>query len=1225
MRLTLTVLFLFSLSLQVLCEVYEAENGVLLGGATSATDSSTFTGTGYVTNFKTSGDAVQFNLQGTAALYNLTLRYRSPFGSKKSNIYLNTNSLGEFTMAQTSDWTTIFLTPLSLAQGANTLVVDAGWGYWDLDNIDVSLSFPSTPVSSTTVYQAESGALFGSATVATDSSSYTGVGFVGNMKGSSDGVTFTVQGTAASYSISLRYRTPFGMKKTRLFLNGQDLGEFALDSSDWTKQTLTQVTLLDGANTLVVNANWGYWDLDSVEITLFVPETTAQPTTPPVVVAPVTVYEAESGALFGGAAITTDSSSYTGTGFVGNMKGSSDGVRFTVQGTATLYNIALRYRTPFGMKKTRLFLNGQDLGEFALDSSDWTKQTLTQVTLLNGANTLVVNANWGYWDLDSVEVSLYVPPTTAPVYVPTTIYEAESGTLVGGATVATDSTNFSGTGYVANFKGTSDAVQFAIQGTASTYNFVLRYRSPFGMKKTRLFLNGKDLGEFAIDASEWTRITLTQATLLDGANTLVVNADWGYWELDYLEVASTYVPTPAPTTSVPTLPPTEAPTPPPTAGPVYEAENGVLLRGAKVMNDSSNYSGTGYVGDFQNSADGVRFAVLGTPALYSLTIRYRAVYGFKKARIEFNGNPFGEVDLNGANDWTELVAAKLLMVNGTNVITIYANWAYWELDNIEIHPAQPVVQPPASGLPIDPLATNQAKHLLSFLQSQYGSKTLSGQQELSEAQWVQQNVGKFPALVGFDFMDYSPSRVERGATSQAVEQSFQWTGMGGITTFCWHWNAPTGLIDTVGKEWWRGFYTDATTFDLQAALNEGPTGQNYTLLIRDIDAIAVQLKRLQAANIPVLFRPLHEAEGGWFWWGAKGPEPCKQLYRILFDRITNYHQIHNLLWVWNSVNPDWYPGADVCDIVSFDSYPNGPDHSAQDTKFYQLVELGGRTKVVAMAENGPVPSPDMMHIYGSVWSYFVTWNGFQRDTSINTLSFLQSVYNDSRVITLGDLSTIYNTTTAAPTTAAPTTAPTTAAPTTAAPTTAAPTTPAPICGKNQDVCNGQCYDDKLYDCLKDNGKSYLCPEDNKVCNGQCYDDKRYDCIKDNGKTFLCPEDNDVCNGQCYDTKNYDCIKDKGKYYLCGKGAELCNGACYDPKRYECVKDNGQQFLCPEKNDVCNGQCYDTNRYDCLKENENYYLCRDGEKVCNGSCYDNKHQKCSNGRISPKKRNVDEIF
>lgn len=63
----------------------------------------------------------------------------------------------------------------------------------------------------------------------------------------------------------------------------------------------------------------------------------------------------------------------------------------------------------------------------------------------------------------------------------------------------------------------------------------------------------------------------------------------------------------------------------------------------------------------------------------------------------------------------------------------------------------------------------------------------------------------------------------------------------------------------------------------------------------------MQLKRLQSKRIPILFRFLHEADGGWFWWGAQGPEAAVKLYRLGYDRLTNYHKINNIIWVWNSV------------------------------------------------------------------------------------------------------------------------------------------------------------------------------------------------------------------------------------------------------------------------------------------------------------------------------------
>ncbi len=185
---------------------------------------------------------------------------------------------------------------------------------------------------------------------------------------------------------------------------------------------------------------------------------------------------------------------------------------------------------------------------------------------------------------------------------------------------------------------------------------------------------------------------------------------------------------------------------------------------------------------------------------------------------------------------------------------------------------------------------------------------LSGQQDMGSVTWVEENVGRAPAIAGLDMMDYSPSRVERGTSSQEVENALAWHERGGITTFVWHWNAPTGLIDeSGGREWWRGFYTDATTFDATtfdvAAALADRRSEEYALLIRDIDAIAAEFSRRQDAGVPVLWRPPHEAEGGWFWWGAKGPEPAKELYRLMYDRMVDHHGPHNLVWVWNSLSP----------------------------------------------------------------------------------------------------------------------------------------------------------------------------------------------------------------------------------------------------------------------------------------------------------------------------------
>ncbi|KAF8460540.1 GH26 endo-beta-1,4-mannanase [Kalaharituber pfeilii] len=456
---------------------------------------------------------------------------------------------------------------------------------------------------------------------------------------------------------------------------------------------------------------------------------------------------------------------------------------------------------------------------------------------------------------------------------------------------------------------------------------------------------------------------------------------------------------------------------------VYEAENGALS-GTTIGTSVAGYSGTGYVEGFDTETDSLTFTVTSTSGgLYDLKIRYSAPYGSKYTRLSLNGGGGGEVSLPETTEWLDADAGQVLLNAGSNKITLINHWGWYLIDSLSVTESAPRPPHQVKNVLVNPAATSATKGLLSYLLSQSGTNILSGQQEISSITWLEQNVGKTPAIAGLDMIDYSPSRVERGTVGTSVEEAIAFEARRGIVTFVWHWNAPTGLIDTAGKEWWRGFYTEATTFDVQAALAEGPSGANYQLLIRDIDAIATQLKRLQTANVPVLWRPLHEAEGGWFWWGAKGAEPCKQLWRIVYDRMTNYHKLNNLIWIWNSVDPAWYPGADVVDIVSYDSYPAAGDHGPVSTQFSRLVSLTNDTKLIAMSEVGSIPDPQLVFVYGLRWSWFCAWSGdFISGGSHNSLTFLQYLYNHAKVITLDKLpsnwknggSTSTSTTTAAP-------------------------------------------------------------------------------------------------------------------------------------------------------------------------------------------------------------------
>lgn len=354
----------------------------------------------------------------------------------------------------------------------------------------------------------------------------------------------------------------------------------------------------------------------------------------------------------------------------------------------------------------------------------------------------------------------------------------------------------------------------------------------------------------------------------------------------------------------------------------YEAEDGTLS-GTVVDTATPGYTGTGYVTGFDEGNDKVTFTVTSDAAkLYDLSIRAAAIYGEKRTTVVLNNGASSEVYFPASTGFSSIPAGQVLLNAGSNTIDIVNNWGWYLIDSITLTPS--AARPPhdINASLVGPKSSAVAQKLYGYLRSIYGKKILSGQQELSWSNWIQQQVGKTPAVVAVDLMDYSPSRVERGTVGTAVEEAITHHNRGGIVSVLWHWNAPAGLYDTEENKWWSGFYTRATDFDVELALRD-TTNANYTLLIRDIDAIAVQLKKLQAAGVPVLWRPLHEAEGGWFWWGAKGPEPAKKLWGILHERLAVHHGLDNLIWVWNSLLPEWYPGDATVDILSADVYAQG--------------------------------------------------------------------------------------------------------------------------------------------------------------------------------------------------------------------------------------------------------------------------------------------------------------
>lgn len=339
-------------------------------------------------------------------------------------------------------------------------------------------------------------------------------------------------------------------------------------------------------------------------------------------------------------------------------------------------------------------------------------------------------------------------------------------------------------------------------------------------------------------------------------------------------------------------------------------------------------------------------------------------------------------------------------------------------------------------------ATKEAKNVYQFLKENYGKKQLTGvQSSMSNTNDFVNNVyaasGKHPALAGYDFifLQFSPtpagwSWVQDYSDISAAKE--QWEN-NGLVSYMWHWNVPNSEADfnncvEKGATDNMGFYCPGandsyTTFDIREALKEG-TWQNRCIM-RDIEEVAGYLKNLQDANIPVIFRPLHEAagnytkynkEGGaWFWWGRYGAEPCKKLFRLLHDQLTNVYGLNNLIWVWTidategmeDQAKDWYPGDDIVDIVGVDIYTEKID-VPQSAQYDFMNKVTGGKKLTTISECGNIPDPTIQMESGLNWSWFMVWpsgdgGSVPGDYQKNTANYWKLIQSSQYILSREDM------------------------------------------------------------------------------------------------------------------------------------------------------------------------------------------------------------------------------
>ena len=304
--------------------------------------------------------------------------------------------------------------------------------------------------------------------------------------------------------------------------------------------------------------------------------------------------------------------------------------------------------------------------------------------------------------------------------------------------------------------------------------------------------------------------------------------------------------------------------------------------------------------------------------------------------------------------------------------------------------------------PVTPNASPEAVDLLKYIYSVSGKKTLTGQHDqplfrMAYYQRVYELTGSHPVIHGFDFGFSERNTLDAiNLRQQLVDDAIELHKDGAIITIMWHAVPPTmeepvtfhdAIQSQLTDEQWKEMLTPGSTLNLRWQ--------------SQVDVIAFFLKQLRDAHVPVLWRPYHEMNGPWFWWGAKrGEDGYIKLYRMLYDRLVNYHKINNLVWVFNAneINPPrvdeykkFYPGDSFVDILATDVYHN----NFSDVDYKSLKELAGG-KLIALGEVGKVPTEAQLKKQPD-WAWFMAWSDLV--LSSNSVDELKAIYDSEITLT----------------------------------------------------------------------------------------------------------------------------------------------------------------------------------------------------------------------------------
>jgi mannan endo-1,4-beta-mannosidase len=318
-----------------------------------------------------------------------------------------------------------------------------------------------------------------------------------------------------------------------------------------------------------------------------------------------------------------------------------------------------------------------------------------------------------------------------------------------------------------------------------------------------------------------------------------------------------------------------------------------------------------------------------------------------------------------------------------------------------------------AGDPVNPNTTPEARALLDLFYRISGKYTLTGQHNYPNtkdrnSRFAAKYIGQTPAIWSTDMGFAEDGNYDSYlARPDIVKEAIRQHKKGSIITICWHAVPPTADEPVTFQP--QGPVAPDSLASVQGRLLDEqfkevltPGTRLYNRWAAQVDSVAGYLKKLQEANVPVLWRPYHEMNGDWFWWGGRvGEYSTIDLYRQLYDRMVNHHKLNNLIWVWSVDRPstpirkfsNFYPGNEYLDILSLDVY--GSDFNRA---YYDSLMALSHGKPIVLGEVGNPPILDILDDQPN-WSYWVIWAGMVRN--LTKKQHLELV-NDPRMLSQED-------------------------------------------------------------------------------------------------------------------------------------------------------------------------------------------------------------------------------